>query len=225
MSILTRQADLAHVLADCGVVVTLGAASTYGSVRLASAEEVAGEGAPALQAQLCVITIVTGSLPALTGGVTITVGGAAHRVHRHFDAGDGVATRIVAYPTEQPKDDFWVAGMTLLPWASRGIGAPAGDVFDTSTNEGASVLVLEVEAGAVGTDPVLSVTIFHCATETGTFVDSGLAFDDVGDEGGVQALALDSGVERYVRLEPTVSGTDDPAIWCGASVLDFSVPR
>jgi len=226
MTISLRRADLLHLLTDSGVRVTLGAVSTYGSIRLASEEEVSAENTPSLNAQLSIIKIVTGTLPGLSGGVVLTAAGASYRVHRHSMVGDGESTDIVAYPTTAPTADFWTEGAILLPWASRIAGAAPSPAFDLDTILGAPILVLEAEVAAQGTDPRLNVKVQDCTTAGGTFVDCGYAFDEIADEGGLRVLALDRAeVERYIRLVPVVTGDDDPEFWCGAGVLDVAVPR
>jgi hypothetical protein len=99
MSILTRQADLAHVLADCGVVVTLGAASTFGTVRSADGEVLRADGSPvALRPYAILITILRDSLTGLHEGARITVAGSPYAVDSLQRPGDGETVRLLASP-------------------------------------------------------------------------------------------------------------------------------
>ncbi len=99
MSVPSRQADLAWMLAHspAGVTVTLGAASTQGSLRLAGEEQLEAEGI-ALGTRVATILIATGSLPALAAGAQLTAAGATWRVHRHYPESDGAVTRLVCVP-------------------------------------------------------------------------------------------------------------------------------
>jgi hypothetical protein len=99
MTIPTRQADLAYVLADCGVVVTLGAASTHGTVRSADGEVLRADGSPvAVRPRAILVTIQTGTLAGLHEAAQITVAGAAYVVDGLQRVGDGESVRLLASP-------------------------------------------------------------------------------------------------------------------------------
>jgi hypothetical protein len=99
MTILTRQADLAHVLADCGVVVTLGAASTFGTVRSADGEVLRADGSPvALRPHAILVTIQTSTLAGLHEGSQITVAGSPYVVDSLHRPGDGETVRLLVSP-------------------------------------------------------------------------------------------------------------------------------
>jgi len=226
MAIARRAADLAFALRRSGVLVTLGGASTYGLVRLASAEEAAQEGAPALQAQLAVIIIQSGTLPGLAGAIVLRAGGNPYRVHRHYSEGDGLQTRIFAYPTAATAPDFWVRGAVMLPWAERTVGAAASEPFDLDALALGAAVALEAEAAAAGTDPALNVAVHHADSVGGPYQPSGIAFAEITDDASLQVLRLDrSTIKQFVKLIPTVTGTDDPAFACGAGLVDLELPR
>lgn len=99
MTIPTRQADLAYVLADCGVVVTLGAASTFGTVRSADGEVLRADGSPvALRPHALLVTIQRDSLAGLHEGARVTVAGSPYVVDSLQRPGDGETVRLLASP-------------------------------------------------------------------------------------------------------------------------------
>jgi hypothetical protein len=99
MTISTRHADLAYVLADCGVVVTLGAASTYGTVRAADGEVLRADGSPAsLRPRAILVTIQAGTLAGLHEGSQISVAGSVCVVDSLQSVGDGESIRLLASP-------------------------------------------------------------------------------------------------------------------------------
>lgn len=225
-------ADLATMLEELGVAVTLGSISTFGLVDAADEELLRDSGAPvALIGRAITVSIAKDQLPGLAGNamLVVTAGPLAgsYRADRILGESDGELTRFLAYPTEAiTAPAFWSRGAILLPWALREPGAAPGPAFDRSTIEGTAVLTLEVEAGAAGTDPALNVKLQDCATAGGTFVDTGLAFEELGAAGGLLALVLDpAAFEQFVKLVPLISGTDEPAFRCGAAALDVAMPR
>lgn len=230
--IARRAADLAYTLERSGVPVTLGGASTSALVAAADERVLQEAGSPvALIGKAVLVTIAKDALPGLIGNATlvVTAGPLAgtYKADRILGESDGELTRFLAYPTEAiTAPAFWSRGAILLPWALREPGAAPGPAFDRSTIEGTAVLTLEVEAGAAGTDPALNVKLQDCATAGGTFVDTGLAFEELGAAGGLLALVLDpAAFEQFVKLVPLISGTDEPAFRCGAAALDFAMPR
>ena len=220
--------DVAAMLEELGVLVTLGSDSTFGLVDAADEELLRSEGSPvAVLGRAVLVTIETGSLAGLTPGAAVTVAGVAHQVDRTLSAEDGELTRFLAYPSAAvAPPDFWSRGSLLLPWISRTTGADPGAAFDLDTLIGEPVLVLEAAAASTGTDPALNVKVQHCATAGGTFVDAGVAFAAIAEAGGLRSLVLDPAlVHPFVRLVPTITGTGAPAFYCGAAMLDFMLPE
>jgi hypothetical protein len=232
VSIASRQSDLAFVLADSGVPVTLGGASTFALVRAADEEVLRMAGSPVgLVGRAILVKLAQDTLPGLSSDATITVGQGplvgTYKVDRVLDVADGASTHFIAYPTTaQAAPGTWSQGAILLPWARREVGAAPGPAFDLRTIAGVPVLVLEVDAAEAGTDPVLNVKLQDCATVDGTYVDTGLAFTALDEDGGVRVLVPDPAViEPFVRLVPVITGTSSPAFRGGAVVLDVAVPR
>jgi len=226
--IARRADDLELMLRTSGVVVTLGAVSTYGIVKAADAVEAGGEHAPGHDARLVSVAIATDSLPGLATGVVLAVDGAAHRVRQILRGEDTQLTRIIAYPVTATVPEIWMGGEIVLPWAERAAGAAAGDVVDLGALEGYPVLLFEAIAAVAGTDPALNVAVHHADLEAGPFTASGISFDEVTDEDSFQVRVLDyvgGAVKRYVRLVPAVTGTEDPAFWCQAALLSAELPR
>jgi hypothetical protein len=231
MAIARRAADLAHMLTSSGVLITLGGASTSAKVVAADEELLRDSGSPVgLIGKAIVVTVAKGALPGLVSNaeIVVTAGPLAgtYKADKILTESDGEVTRFTAYPTEAASaPDFWVRGSVLLAWGLRETGAAASSAFDLS-GIAYPVLILEAEAPAEGIEPALNVRVQHCATAGGIFEDASAAFDEIGEDGGLRVLVLDMAtVERYVRLVPVVTGTDTPAFWCGAVVLDVAVPR
>jgi hypothetical protein len=231
MSIVSRHADLAYMLADSGVIITLGGASTSGLVRAADEEILQSSGSPVgLIGKAILVIIAMDSLPGLAGNaeIVVTAGALAgtYRVDRILTTADGEVTRFLACPTTvATAPPFWVRGTVLLPWERRGVGAAAGLAFNLATLSGAPVVFLHVDDSIVGTDPQLLVQVLECETEDGTFTDSGIAFEPVGENGDVLALTLPGSLaDVWTKLAPVIAGTDDPTYLCGAVILDVLVP-
>jgi hypothetical protein len=231
MSIVSRHADLAFALAQSGVVITLGGASTTGLVRAADEEVLAASGSPvSLIGKATLVIIARGSLSGLASDaqIVVTEGPLAgtYQVDRVLTSADGEVTRFIAFPTAaSTAPAVWSRGAILLPWGTRRAGALAGPAFDRQTIAGAAVLVLEVDAGATGADPLLEVEIHDSVTEAGTYSPTGLSFDPVTEQGDTQALTLTESVRRWFKLAPTITGDEDPVFDCGAVVLDVAAPR
>jgi hypothetical protein len=220
--------DLAYMLGDAGVEITLGAGSTHGRFQAAGAEESSGENAPGLDARIVTVLIATGSLPGLADGATITVAGVAHRVRRNYPDTNPALTRIIARRFTAVPPDLWLRATQVLDWAERGADAEPSAVVDLDALEGSPVFLLEALAATSGTGPALIVAVHHADLAAGSFTASGVSFDEVSDEDSFQALALDrasGAIKRYVRLVPSVTGTDDPSFWCQAALLDAALPR
>lgn len=86
--------DLPGILQEQGVPVTLGGASTYGVKRRFTEEMLRDSDAPELLSRSIVVTIKSGSLPALSSGSAITVEGTAYKVKRYSEEEHGTLTRI-----------------------------------------------------------------------------------------------------------------------------------
>jgi len=86
--------DLPGILEELGVEVTLGGASTHGVKRRFTEEMLRDSDAPELLSRSVVVTIKSGSLPALSSGAAITVDGIAYKVKRHMEEEHGTLTRI-----------------------------------------------------------------------------------------------------------------------------------
>ena len=84
-------AELAYMLDDCGVTVTLGAASTSGT--LDEPDEVLLEVAQLVGAKRTVV-IATGSLGGLVADAAVTVAGAPYTVRDYRAIDDGAMTRL-----------------------------------------------------------------------------------------------------------------------------------
>lgn len=86
--------DIQYLLADMGVMVTLGAGSTKGLVD--SADELVAEGVVTGAIGLVIsVTIKTGSLSGLAVGAPITVDSSPYTVRSVMRIDDGVLTRIL----------------------------------------------------------------------------------------------------------------------------------
>lgn len=92
MAIGSRAADLAYMFKDAGVSVTLGAASTYGTVRRVGLEVVGDPEGRELASRRISVRIATGSLAGLDVGVSITVAGTAYIVRERMEQADGAET-------------------------------------------------------------------------------------------------------------------------------------
>jgi hypothetical protein len=216
--------DLACILRDVGVLVTLGASSTYGSVHATSEEELGRDAAPGLDASLVTFVVATGGLEGLANGVILTAAGVPYRVHRHFEESEGTRTKIVAYPTTFTAPEFWIRGSTVLAWASRSAGAAASDPIDLDALEGIATLLLDAAAATAGVNPTLNVAVHHADLLAGPYADSGLHFVEVGAVDSFQALVLDyrdESVKRYVKLVPAIVGT----FWFQVALADAVVSR
>jgi DNA-binding beta-propeller fold protein YncE len=201
MTISTRHADLAYVLADCGVVVTLGAASTYGTVRAADGEVLNSDGSPAaLVGRAVIVLVARDSLPGLASNAEIVIAdgslAGSYRVDRILGGADGAFVRFLACPmTATPEPDFWSRGSVMLAWECRGVGALAGESLDTATLEEDSVLLLEAEAAVAGTTPTLSVSIYDCAVAPDDEVSYLTQWGALGSGDGLLSAPLDVAVD------------------------------
>jgi hypothetical protein len=90
-------ANLAYAFRTTGVLLTLGAASTYGLVEHVP-DEVLEEAGGAVSSGTVRIRIITNTLPGLSTRATLTADGITYRVHRHGPIGKGDETAIIAVP-------------------------------------------------------------------------------------------------------------------------------
>ena len=86
--------DLPGLLEELGVPVTLGGVTTNGIKRRFTEEMLRDSDAPELLSRSVVVTIKSGSLPALSSGSAITVEGVAYKVKRYSEEEHGTLTRI-----------------------------------------------------------------------------------------------------------------------------------
>src|SRR5690242_18878224 len=99
MALQTRRDNLATILKDIGVAVTLGTSRTYGKVRLAGAEELAEFGFTAISDRTIMVSILSGTLPGLAADTQVTLNGGRFAnesfvVKRQFPADDGELTHF-----------------------------------------------------------------------------------------------------------------------------------
>ena len=90
-------ANLAYAFRTTGVLVTLGAASTYGQVRHAP-DEVLEAATGAVNSRTVRILILTGALAGLATRATLSIGSVSYVVHRHGLIDDEAMTEIIAVP-------------------------------------------------------------------------------------------------------------------------------
>jgi hypothetical protein len=95
MTIASRPADLLACLKSSGVVVTSGAMSGYGVVRVADEPVLESFGAADLIGRVIQVTVSTAVFPTLATGAAITVNGVAYKVSGKRVAIDGQILRVL----------------------------------------------------------------------------------------------------------------------------------
>lgn len=86
--------DLPGLLEEIGVPVTLGGVTTHGVKRRFTEELLRDTDARELLSRSVIVTIKSGSLPALSSGAAITVDGIAYKVKRRMEEEHGTLTRV-----------------------------------------------------------------------------------------------------------------------------------
>ncbi len=93
MAIARRDQDLDVILRKAGVLVTLGAASTYGVVHRGG-DRLLEDGGVAIGDQAVSVVVHTDTLPGLVPGAAITVNGESLKVSGSMPIKDGRETQI-----------------------------------------------------------------------------------------------------------------------------------